>query len=99
MWAQLRVGHLLGQRSGARHDHGRPAFGVRILEQRVEGGYAQTHQVRRRHEVRLVRHPSRRVEAHGPGREELLEVGGEIARRAVVARHHERRALGLGVEE
>ena len=92
--AQLGVGHLLRQRGGARHHHGGLA-----AQQRVERRDAQAHEVRRRRQVRLVAHPARRVEAH-PARGEVgPQVGGQVARRAVVARHHQRGPLGLAVEQ
>ncbi len=68
-------------------------------EQRVERGDAQADQVRRRGEVRLVAHAARRVEAHRPRRQEGPQVGGEVAGGAVVAGDHQRRAVGLGVEQ
>ena len=97
--AKLGVGHLLGQRRGARDHHGRAALGVRRREQGVEGRDPQAHQVRGRRQVRLVGHAARRIEANGPGVEELLQVGGQVARGAVVTRHHERGPPGLRVEE
>ena len=60
----------------------------------VERGDAQADEVRRRREVRLVGHAAAGVEAHGPRREPRAQVGGEVARLAVVAGHHERRAVG-----
>ena len=96
--AQRGVGHLLGERDGAGHHHRRPALGVRLAEQVVERGDPQADEVRRRGEVRLVAHSARRVEAHRPRAQELLEIGREVARRAVVAGHHERRPVGLRVE-
>ena len=84
--AKVGVGHLLRQRARARHHHGG------AVSQRVQRGDAQADEMRRRREVRLVLHPSSRIEVHGPRREELLHVGGQVARRAVVARHDQRRA-------
>ena len=63
--AQVRVRHLLGERDGGGHEHGGPA-----VEQRVERGDAEPHEVRRRREVRLVAHAARRVEAHRPRRQD-----------------------------
>ena len=93
--AQVGVGHLLGERCGARHHHS-GALGV---EQGVESGDAQTDEVRRRRQVRLVAHAARRVEAHLARREVGLEVGRQVARGAVIARDHERGTLGLEVEQ
>ena len=61
---------------GGDHDARPPAS-----SERVERGDPQADEVRRRREVRLVLHAARRVEAHGPRREEGLQVGGEVARR------------------
>ena len=63
-------------------------------QQGIERGHAQADEVRRRREVRLVGHAAAGVEAHGPRLEPRAQVGGEVARLAVVARHHERRAVG-----
>ena len=91
---QVGVGQLLGQRRGARHHHG-GLFG----EKRVERRDAQADQVRRRGQVRLVAHAARRIEAHLPGGEKCPQVGGQVAGRSIVAGHHQRRTLGLGVEQ
>jgi hypothetical protein len=50
--------------------------------------------VRRRREVRLVGHAAARVEAHRARLEPRAQVGGEVAGLAVVARHHQRGAIG-----
>ena len=55
--------------------------------------------MRRRGEVRLVANPARRVEADAARGEEGLQVGGQVAGAAVVARHHEGGPLRLGVQQ
>ena len=55
------------------------------MEQGVERRDAQADQVRGRREVRLVGDASARVEADRPRLQPLAEVGGEVARLAVVA--------------
>ncbi len=97
MRAQVGVGHLLGQRHRAGHHHCRTALGVGLGAQRVQGGDAQAGQVRRRGQVGLVGHAPGRVQAHGPRVQELLEVGGQVARLAVVAGHDQRRPLRVQV--
>ncbi len=92
--AELRVGHLLGQGDRGGHEHGRL-----LAEQRVERGHAQPHEVRRRRQVRLVAHAARRVEADLPGRQEGAQVGRQVAGGAVVPGHHERRPLGVEVDQ
>jgi hypothetical protein len=92
--AKLRVRHLLREGGGACHHHG-----ALSLNERVERRDAQPHEVGRRRQVRLVLHAARRVEAHRARGEEGLEVGGEVARRAVVTRHHERGTGGIRVHE
>ena len=92
--AQRRVGHLLAQRHRADHDDRRLLAVGALREQRVEGGDAQADEVRRRREVRLVRHAAAGVEAHRTRVEPRAQVGGEVARLAIVARDHERRAVG-----
>ena len=67
-----------------------PAVALVVLEQRVERGDAEADEVRRRREVRLVGDAAARVEAHGPRREPVAQVGGEVARLAVVAGDDER---------
>jgi hypothetical protein len=49
--------------------------------------------------VRLIAHPPSGIEADRPRAQEDPEVGGQVARGPIVAGHHERRPLGLGVEE
>ena len=93
--AQRGVGDLLGERRSRGDKHG----GLLPIDKVVESGDAQADQVRGRVEMGLVAHAAGRVEAHGAGREEGLQVGGEVARRAVVARHHQRGAARLGVEQ
>jgi len=100
--AQLRVRDLLGERDGAGDDDRRSGVSttaVGSVDERVERRDPQADEVRRRHQVGLVADAARRVEADRPRREELLEVGRQVARGAVVAGHHERRAVGLGVEQ
>ncbi len=92
--AEVGIGDLLGHRDRGRDEH----RGL-LPEQRVERGDAKAHEVRRRGEVRLVAHAARGVEAHRPRRQERLQVGGEVAGGAVVARHHERGPLRLGVDQ
>ena len=97
--AQRRVGHLLRQRHRADHDHRRlelvgvPSRG----QQRVERRDAQADQVRRRREVRLVGDAARGVVAHPPRRQPGAQVGRQVARGAVVADDHQRRARARGV--
>ena len=93
--AQRGVGHLLAERRDGRDHDARPP----ASRKRVERRDPQADEVRRRREVRLVPHAARRVEPHGPRREECLQVGGEVARRAVVAGHDERGPAGIGVEQ
>ena len=93
MRAQLGVRDLLGQRRRARDNHRGPGG------QRVERGHPQADEVRGRREVRFVADAARRVEAHDARAEEGLEVGGEVARGAVVARHYERRLVRARVEQ
>ena len=94
--AQLGVGDLLGERDGADHDHRRLLAG-RGLENRIEGRHPEADQVRRRGQVRLVRDAAAGVEAHRPRLEPGAQVGGEVARRAVVARDHHGRAPHVAV--
>ena len=91
---QRRVGELLGQSHRARDEHRR-----RLAEERIESGHTQAHQMGRRREMRLVAHAARRIEAHRTRAEKGLQVGGQVASRAIVARHHQRRALGVGVDQ
>ncbi len=95
VWAQGRVGHLLGQRRGG-GDHDR---GLIAVHQGVQRGDAQPDQVGWRVQVGLVAHAAGGVEAHRARGEVGLEVRREVARRAIVSGHHERRAVGLGVEQ
>ena len=88
--AQLRVRHLLGQRGGADHDD-RLLGALGRVGQRVQRGDAQADEVRRRRQVRLVGDAAARVVADRPRRQPRLQVGGEIARGAVVADDDERR--------
>ena len=92
--AEVGVGDLLGERDGGGDEDG----GL-VPEQRVERGDAQADEVRRRREMRLVAHAARRVEAHRARREEGLQVGGEVARGAVVAGDDQRGALGIRVDQ
>ena len=92
--AQRRVGHLLAQRDRADHDDRRLLALGPLGEQGVERGHAQADEVRRRRQVRLVGHAAAGIEAHRARLEPRAQVGGEVARLAIVARHHERRAIG-----
>ena len=83
--AQLGVGQLLGQRHSARDQHG----GL-VTQQGIERCNPQADEMRRRREVRLVAHPAGGIEADGPRAQEGPEVGGQVARRAVVTGHHQR---------
>ena len=94
MRAQRRVGDLLAQRDGGDDDDRRLLAVGALGQQRVERGDAQADEVRRRREVRLVGDAAAGVEAHGPRREPRAQVGGEVARLAVVAGDDERRAVG-----
>ncbi len=86
--AQLRIRDPLHQRDCA-CDHDRRVSFARV-EQRVERGDPQAHEVGRRREVRLVANAARRVEAHRPGCAVRAQVEGQVARHAVVAGDHER---------
>ena len=72
---------------------------VFVVQQRVERGDAQADEVRRRREVRLVGDAAAGVEAHGPRVQPGAQVGGEIARLAVVAGDDERRPRAVLVGE
>ncbi len=98
--AQPRVGDLLGQRDRADDHDGRAVvLGGRCVEERVERRDAESDEVGRRREVRLVRDAAARVEAHAPRREPGSEVGREVARVAVVAGDDEERLPGILVRE
>ena len=85
---QRGVGDLLAQRDGAHHDYG--GFGSRTaLEDRVERRDPEADQVGGRAQMRLVGDAAARVEADGPGAQPGAQVGGEVARRAVVAGDHD----------
>ena len=92
--AQRRVRDLLAQRDGGDDDDRRLGVGALVGQQRVERGDAQADEVRRRREVRLVGNAAARVEAHRPGREPVAQVGGEVARLAVVGRDDQRGPSG-----
>ena len=92
--AQRRVRHLLRERHGGGHEHGRL-----LTEQSVERGDPQAHEVRRRRQMRLVAHAARRVEAHLPRGQELLQIRGEVTGGAVVPRHDQRGPLGFRVDQ
>ena len=91
---QVGVGHLLGERRRARHEHCRL-----LAQQRIERGDAQADQVRRRGEMGLIAHAARGIEANTARAEEGLQVGGQVARGAIVAGHHEHGPLGLAVDQ
>ena len=93
--AQRRVGHLLAQRDRADDDDRRLLALGSLGQQSVERGHAQADEVRRRREVRLVGDAAAGIEAHAARLEPRAQVGGEVAGLAVVARHHERRAVGM----
>jgi hypothetical protein len=97
MRAQSGVGHLLAERDRADDDDRRLL--VPFGEEGVERRDAQPDEVRRRDEVRLVGDPPRRVEANRSGRQPGAQVHGQVARGAVVAGHHQRRASWSLVEE
>ncbi len=94
--AQLRVGDLLGERDGG-HDHHGLLRARRRVGQRVERGDPQAHEVGGRREVRLVRDAAARVVADGARPQPGPEVLCEVARRAVVARHHHGRPAHVAV--
>ena len=95
--AQGRVGDLLRQRDGADDDDRRLVGRVAGVQQRVERRDAQADEVRRRREVRLVGDAAARVQVDRSRRQPGPQVGGQVARLAVVAGHDERRAVvGLG---
>src|SRR5205085_7422066 len=91
--SQLRVGHLLRESGGAGDQHGRPSG------ERVERSDPEPYEVRRWREMRLVADAARGVEAHDARAEECLEVGGEVARGAVVAGHDEGGLLRARIEQ
>ena len=95
---QRRVGDLLGQRGGADH-HDRLLGALGRVGQRVQSGHAQADEVRRRRQVRLVGDAAARVVADRPRGQPGLQVQREIARRAVVADHDQRRAPSVLVGE
>ena len=91
--SELGVGDLLAERDRGDDDDRRLLLRVvvaRVFEQGIERGDAEADEVRRRREVRLVRDAAARVEADGPRREPVSEVGGEVTGLAVVAGHDER---------
>ena len=88
--AQLGVGDLLAQRHRA-HDHHRLLAARRRVGEGIERSDPQAHQVRRRRQVRLVGDAAARVVADGPRAQPCAQVLREVARRAVVARHHDGR--------
>src|SRR3954454_8815388 len=93
--AELGVRDLLAQGDRGDDDDGRlavrvVAFACVVGDQRVERRDAEADEVRRRREVRLVRDAAARVEAHGARGEPVAQVGGEVARLAVVAGDDER---------
>ena len=83
---QLGVRDLLGQRDRAGDDDGAR------LGHRVHRRDPQSGQVRRRVEVGLERRPARRIDMDRAGREEGLQIPGEVAGGAVVGGHHQDRA-------
>ncbi len=94
--AQRRVGHLLRQRHRADDDDRRLGLGrlsrpaARRAPPRAGPPDAAAAQ------VRLVRHAPRGVVAHAPRRQPGAQVRGHVARRAIVAHDHQRRARPLG---
>jgi hypothetical protein len=94
MRAQRRVRHLLGQRDGGGHEHGR-----RLTKECVERRDPEPDKMRRRREVRLIAHAARRVEAHLPRGQELPEIRGKVAGGAVVSRHDQGRPLWVSVDQ
>ena len=98
MGPERRVRDLLRQRHRADDDHGR-ALGCRLFDQCVERGDPETHEVRGRSQVRLVRDAAARVVAHDARFEPGLQAGREIARGAVVAGDDDRRRAGIAVEQ
>ena len=96
MRAQRGVGDLLAQRHGG-DDHDRGLGARAAVEQRVERGDAQADEVGGRREVRLVGDAAARVEADGARAQPRAQVGGEVARGAVVARDDDRGAPRVAV--
>jgi hypothetical protein len=94
--AQLGVGDLLRERSGA-HDHHRLLAAARRVGERVERRHPEAHEVRRRGQMRLVGDAAARVVAHGARLEPGAQVDREVARRAIVARHHDGRPPSVPV--
>ncbi|CAB4926681.1 unannotated protein [freshwater metagenome] len=89
--AQRGIGDGLRQGGGGGHDHGQLGLAVVLRQERVERGDAHADEVRRRGEVRLVRHAARGVEPHGPRVQPGAQVAGQLARGLVVRGHDERR--------
>ena len=95
--AHRPIRHLLAQRDRAHHDHRR---GLRDgLEQRVQRGDPQSHEVRRRRQMRLVGDAAAGVVADAAGRQPGLQAGRQIPRRPVVAGDHDRRSGGVAVQQ
>ena len=86
------------QRGGGDHDD-RLLGALRRVGQRVERGDAQADEVRRRRQMRLVGDAAARVVADRARRQPGAQVGGEIARGAIVADDDQRGALGVLVGE
>ena len=94
--AQLRIRDLL--RKCHRADHNYRLFrALGRVQQGVESGHAQSHEVRRRRQVRLVGDAAARVEAHGPRAQPCAQVRREVACAAVVAGHDDRRAAHIAI--
>src|SRR4051794_18758482 len=96
--AQLGIGDLLGERDGGDHDH-RRFVARRGLQNAVQGRDPEPYEVWRRREVRLVGDAAARVEPHRARLEPRAQVGGEVARRAVVAGDHHGRAPHVAVRD
>ena len=93
---QRGIGDLLAQRDG-RHDDDRRLGTRALVEDGVERRDPEPHEVRRRREVGLVGDAAARVEAHGAGAQPRAQVGGEVARGAIVGRDDDRRAARVAV--
>ncbi len=89
---QRGIGDRLGERDGARDDDRRLA--AVATGERVEGGDAQTHEVRRRSDVGGVPRPARGVIARPPRAEIRARLTREVAGRAVVGRDDQDRPVG-----
>jgi hypothetical protein len=105
--SQRPLGHLLRERHRGDDDHrraigprgGRRVSGVRLLQHRVQSGDPQADEVWRRREVGLVGDTATGVVPHRPRLQPRAQPGGELPGGAVIAGDHDRRAVGVTVQE